>query len=144
VGAALEDEQHTIALLKDLEWKRRRHHPRDAGRQAPRLGIVLLQVRLAFLVHRLRPRLKRNVHDVLDRRATRVADAGDVRDNARIPGSVAIAQIRMTVRQARRGARGFRSGALRHSAGDRSGLRIAGSSERVDENRASEDGSHAR
>ena len=71
-------------------------------------------------------------------------DAGNVRDNARIPGSVAIAQIRMTVRQARRGARGFRSGALRHSAGDRNRLRIAGSSERVDENRASEDGSHAR
>jgi hypothetical protein len=97
VRAALEDKQDTIAQLKDLKGKGSRHHPGDPWGQAPGFGIVLLKVLLPFFVDGLRPGLERDVNNSFDARSRRFAEASQVRHDARIPGALAVAKIRMTI-----------------------------------------------
>src|SRR5215475_4204930 len=100
VRAALKDEQHAVAQLKDLKGKRRGHQTRNPRRQTSRLRIVLLKIPLTLFVDPFGPGLKRDDNRLFDWRSIGIADAGQVGDHARIPHAFAISKIRTAVRQA--------------------------------------------
>ena len=106
MSAALEDEQHPIAQLKDLEWKRCRCHPRDAWRKAPGLRVVLLKVCLPFFIDRLGPGLERHIDFSFDRRSIRVANACQIGNDSRVPGAFGVSQVRTPIGQSGRRTNG--------------------------------------
>jgi len=56
-----------------------------------------LKVPLTFFVDGFGPRLEGDVNPSLDRRSIRRADACQVRHDSRIPGTLSVSKIRMTI-----------------------------------------------